>query len=260
MVILRGDLVRGAARGQQRRLDSAIRDRLVDWLLRFVDEATMRILLVEDDRMIGAGVAQALKDAAYAVDWVTDGDVAVDAAEAATYDLVLLDLGLPSRDGLSILTQFRKRGRELPVIILTARDGVDERVDGLDLGADDYLTKPFDTRELLARIRAILRRQGGTASPILSNGYVHLDPSTREATANDKTCRLTAREFALLQALLTRPGAILSRDEIEHRIYGWNEEVESNAVEFLIHSIRKKLGFSTIRNVRGLGWMVDRVS
>jgi two-component system, OmpR family, response regulator len=143
---------------------------------------------------------------------------------------------------------------------LTARDGIDERVDGLDLGADDYLTKPFDTRELLARIRAILRRQGGTASPILSNGYVHLDPSTREATTNEKTLRLTAREFALLQALLTRPGTILSRDELEHRIYGWNEEVESNAVEFLIHSIRKKLGYTIIRNVRGLSWMVDRVS
>jgi two-component system OmpR family response regulator len=220
----------------------------------------MRILLAEDDRMIGAGVAQALKDAAYAVDWVTDGDVAVDAAEAAAYDLVLLDLGLPSRDGLSILSQLRKHQRDLPVIILTARDGIDERVDGLDLGADDYLTKPFDTRELLARIRAILRRPGGTASPLLSNGYVHLDPSTREATTNDKTCRLTAREFALLHALLTRPGTILSRDELEHRIYGWNEEVESNAVEFLIHAIRKKLGRSTIRNVRGLGWMVDRVS
>jgi two-component system OmpR family response regulator len=177
--------------------------------------------------MIGAGVAQALKDAAYAVDWVADGDVAVDAAEAAAYDLVLLDLGLPSRDGLAILSQLHKHQRDLPVIILTARDGIDERVDGLDLGADDYLTKPFDTRELLARIRAILRRPGGTASPLLSNGYVHLDPSTREATTNDKTCRLTAREFALLHALLTRPGTILSRDELEHRIYGWNEEVDS---------------------------------
>jgi two-component system OmpR family response regulator len=220
----------------------------------------MRILLVEDDRMIGSGVAQALKDAAYAVDWVTDGDIAVEATESAAYDLVLLDLALPSKDGLSILSELRKRRRAVAVIILTARDRIDERVDGLDLGADDYLTKPFDTRELLARIRAILRRQGGSASPLLSNGYVHLDPSTREATTNEKACRLTAREFALLHALLMRPGTILSRDELEHRIYGWNEEVESNAVEFLIHSIRKKLGHSTIRNVRGLGWMVDRVS
>src|SRR5262249_18341240 len=137
---------------------------------------------------------------------------------------------------------------------------IDDRVDGLDLGADDYLIKPFDIRELLARIRAILRRKAeGTASPVLSNGAVQLDPTTREATANNKAHRLTAREFALLQALLARPGSILSRDELEHRIYGWNEEVESNAVEFLIHSIRKKLGHGAIRNVRGLGWMVDRV-
>jgi two-component system, OmpR family, response regulator len=220
----------------------------------------MRILLVEDDRMIGAGVAQALKDAAYAVDWVTDGEIAVEATESATYDLVLLDLGLPSRDGLSILSQLRKRRHAVAVIILTARDRIDERVDGLDLGADDYLTKPFDMRELLARIRAIVRRQGGSTSPLLSNGHVHLDPSTREATADGKACRLTAREFALLHALLMRPGTILSRGELEQRIYGWNEEVESNAVEFLIHSIRKKLGHSAIRNVRGLGWMVDRVS
>ncbi len=220
----------------------------------------MRILLVEDDRMIGAGVAQALKDAAYAVDWVTDGDVAVAAIESETYDLVLLDLGLPSKDGLSILSELRKRRSTVAVIILTARDRIDERVDGLDLGADDYLTKPFDMRELLARIRAILRRPGGSASPLLSNGNVNLDPSTREVTTDGKTCRLTAREFALLHALLVRPGTILSRDELEHRIYGWNDEVESNAVEFLIHSIRKKLGHSTIRNVRGLGWMVDRPS
>jgi two-component system, OmpR family, response regulator len=221
----------------------------------------MRILVVEDDRMIGAGVTQALKDAAYAVDWVTDGDVAEDATKAISYDLVLLDLGLPSKDGLSVLNYLRKHQRYLPVIILTARDGIDDRVDGLDLGADDYLIKPFDVRELLARIRAISRRKAdGTASPVLNNGAVQLEASTREATANNKTCRLTAREFALLRALLTRPGTILSRDELEHRIYGWNEEVESNAVEFLIHSIRKKLGHSTIRNVRGLGWMVDRVS
>jgi two-component system, OmpR family, response regulator len=210
--------------------------------------------------MIGAGVVQALKDAAYAVDWITDGDVAVEATESVTYDLVLLDLGLPSKDGISILSQLRKRRHAVAVIILTARDGIDERVDGLDLGADDYLTKPFDMRELLARIRAIVRRQGGSTSPLLSNGQVHLDPSTREATMNDKTCRLTAREFALLHALLMRPGTILSRGELEQRIYGWNEEVESNAVEFLIHSIRKKLGHGTIRNVRGLGWMVDRIS
>jgi two-component system, OmpR family, response regulator len=220
----------------------------------------MRVLLVEDDRMIGAAMAQALKDAAYAVDWVTDGNAAIAAAESESYDLALLDLGLPAPDGLSVLRHFRKNRDHLPVIIVTARDGVDDRIDGLDLGADDYLTKPFDTRELLARMRAIVRRQGSGASPILSNGIVHLDPSTREATVNNERCRLTAREFALLHALLARPGTIFSREELEARIYGWNEEVESNAVEFLIHAIRKKLGSATIRNVRGVGWMVDRIS
>jgi two-component system OmpR family response regulator len=217
----------------------------------------MRILLVEDDRMIGAAVAQALKDAAYAVDWVTDGEGAIAAAEVEPYDLALLDLGVPKPDGIEVLRHFRKSRQQLPVIIVTARDGIEDRIGGLDLGADDYLVKPFEVRELLARMRAILRRQGG-ASPILSNGAVSLDPATHEASYQGTSCRLTAREFALLQALLSRPGVILSRDDLERRIYGWNEEVESNAVEFLIHAIRKKIGASAIRNVRGVGWMVDR--
>ena len=218
----------------------------------------MRVLLIEDDRMVGAAVTQAMRDAAYAVDWVTDGKAAVDAVEAETYDLALLDLGLPLVDGLTLLRHFRKSYRDLPVIIVTARDGVDDRVDGLDLGADDYLTKPFEVRELLARMRAILRRQGSGTSPILSNGVVSLDLATHDASFSEGTCSLTAREFALLQALLIRPGTILSREDLERRIYGWNEEVESNAVEFLIHSLRKKLGSTAIRNVRGVGWMVDR--
>jgi two-component system, OmpR family, response regulator len=220
----------------------------------------MRVLLIEDDRMVGAAVTQALRDAAYAVDWVTDGKAAVDAVEAETYDLALLDLGLPLADGLTLLRHFRKSYRDLPVIIATARDGVDDRVDGLDLGADDYLTKPFEVRELLARMRAILMRQGSGTSPILSNGVVSLDPATHDASFNEGTCCLTAREFALLQALLIRPGTILSREDLERRIYGWNEEVESNAVEFLIHSVRKKVGTTAIRTVRGVGWMVDRAS
>jgi two-component system, OmpR family, response regulator len=220
----------------------------------------MRVLLVEDDRMIGAAVAQALKDAAYAVDWVTDGDAAMGAAEAETYDLVLLDLGLPSPDGLLVLQRLRSDRQQLPVIIVTARDGIDDRISGLDLGADDFLIKPFEVRELLARMRAILRRQGSGASPILSNGVVNLNPATHEASVDKEIRRLTAREFALLQALMARPGVILSREDLERHIYGWNEEVESNAVEFLIHAIRKKLGAQTIRNVRGVGWMVDRSS
>src|SRR3984893_747350 len=220
----------------------------------------MRVLLVEDDRMIGTAVTQALKDAAYAVDWVMDGQTAIEAAESELYDLVVLDLGLPGPDGVEVLRRFRTIRRRLPVIIVTARDGIDDRIEGLDLGADDYLVKPFEVRELLARMRAILRRQGSGGSPILTNGTISLDPATREATHYGETCRLTAREFALLQALLTRPGAILSRSDLERHIYGWNEEVESNAIEFLIHAIRKKIGPSAIRNVRGVGWMVDRAS
>ena len=221
-------------------------------------ELNMRILLIEDDRMIGAAVTQALKDASYAVDWVTDGETAIEAARAETYDLALLDLGLPPPDGSEVLRQFRKTGRQLPVIIVTARDAIDDRIHGLDLGADDYIVKPFEIRELLARMRAILRRQGSGSSAVLSNGAISLDPATHEVAHAGETSRLTAREFALLQALLLRPGTILSRGDLERHIYGWNEEVESNAVEFLIHAIRKKLGAAAIRNVRGVGWMVDR--
>ncbi len=217
----------------------------------------MRVLLIEDDRMIGAAMQQALKDAAYAVDWVTDGETAIQAAESETYELALLDLGLPKADGCEVLRRLRMPGRKLPVIIVTARDGVDDRIDGLDLGADDYLVKPFEVRELLARMRAVLLRERSGSPPLLSNGRLSLDPATRQASFLDETALLTAREFALLQALLARPGAVLSRGEIERQIYGWNEEVESNAIEFLIHAIRKKLGAAAIRNVRGVGWMVD---
>jgi len=220
----------------------------------------MRVLLIEDDRMIGTAMQQALKDAAYAVDWVTDGETAIHAAENESYELALLDLGLPKADGREVLRRLRRLGQRLPVIIVTARDGVDDRIDGLDLGADDYLVKPFEIRELLARMRAVLRREGSGSPTLLSNGKLSLDPATREASFLDQTALLTAREFALLQALLARPGTVLSRSELERQIYGWNEEVESNAIEFLIHTIRKKLGATVIRNVRGVGWMVDRSS
>jgi two-component system OmpR family response regulator len=220
----------------------------------------MRVLLIEDDRMVGMAIELALKDAAYAVDWVTDGETAIHAAENEAYELALLDLGLPKADGREVLQRLRTLGRRLPVIIVTARDGVDDRIDGLDLGADDYLVKPFEIRELLARIRAVLRREGSGSPPLLSNGKLSLDPATREASFLGASALLTAREFALLQALLVRPGAVLSRSELERQIYGWNEEVESNAIEYLIHTIRKKLETTAIRNVRGVGWMVDRVS
>lgn len=220
----------------------------------------MRILLVEDDPMIGEAVATALKDAAYAVDWVRDGRTASRVLDAAEHQAVLLDLGLPGHGGLEVLRRLREADRRLPVIIVTARDGVDDRIQGLDLGADDYLVKPFDVNELLARMRAVIRRQGGQAAPILGNGRVSLDPATREAACGDRTATLSAREFALLQALLLRPGAILTRSELEERIYGWNEEVESNAVDFLIHGVRRKLGQDVIKNVRGAGWRVDKAS
>lgn len=218
----------------------------------------MRVLLVEDDRMIADALRQALRDASYAVDWVSDGVSATEAVETEEYDLVILDLGLPQRDGLDVLRMMRGRSDHTSVLIVTARDTIEDRILGLDMGADDYLVKPFEVAELLARMRAVIRRRGGVAAPLLTSGALSLDPVTREATFRDRSSRLSAREFSLLQALLIRPGAILSRQELETKIYGWNEEVESNAIEFLIHAVRKKLGTDAIRNVRGLGWMVDR--
>src|ERR1700724_3862356 len=221
---------------------------------------SMRVLLIEDDKMVGSAVQQALRDPAYAVDWVTAGETALQAAENEAYEVALLDLGLPKADGREVLRRLRALGRKLPVIIVTARDGVEDRIDGLDLGADDYLVKPFEISELLARMRAVLRRQGSGSAPVLSNGKLQLDPATREASFLGETSLLTAREFALLSALLARPGTILSRGELERQIYGWDEEVERNAIGLLIHMIRKKLGAMAIRNVRGVGWMVDRPS
>lgn len=218
----------------------------------------MRVLLVEDDHMIGEAVGQALKDASYAVDWVRDGAAASAAFDSQDYGVILLDLGLPKKDGLEVLRSIRSRGDPVPVLVMTARDAVEERIRGLDSGADDYLLKPFEMAELLARMRAVIRRKGGTSGPVLSNGVLALDPATREITVNGITTRLSAREFSLLQVLMIRPGAILSRSELEDRIYGWGNEVESNAVEFLIHSLRKKLGSDAIKNVRGVGWMVSR--
>jgi two-component system OmpR family response regulator len=218
----------------------------------------MRILLIEDDHMIGQAVSVALKDAAYAVDWVKDGETAGSALAYGEHQAVLLDLGLPKRGGLDVLRCLRKSGNTIPVIIVTARDGVEARINGLDLGADDYLVKPFNINELLARLRAVVRRQGGQAAPLLTNGRISLDPSTHKAIYGQTTADLSAREFSLLHALLLHPGRILSRAQLEERIYGWNEEVESNAVDFLIHGVRKKLGAGAIKNVRGAGWMVEK--
>jgi two-component system OmpR family response regulator len=222
-------------------------------------ENAMRVLLVEDDAMIGEAVQSALKDASYAADWVKNGQNALTTLACQHYDLVLLDLGLPGKDGLEVLSCIRARDNPVPLLIITARDDLNDRLRGLDAGADDYVLKPFAMAELLARMRAVLRRKGGTATPVLGNGIVSLDPVTREAAVHDgPLVQLSNREFSLLQALLARPGAILSRSDLEDRIYGWGEEVESNAVEFLIHALRRKLGSQTIKNVRGAGWMVSK--
>lgn len=209
--------------------------------------------------MIGEALVTALRDEAYAVDWVRDGASAQTALAVGVYQAILLDLGLPDSDGLEVLRRARRSGVAAPVLILTARDGLQDRIEGLDLGADDYLVKPFETTELFARLRATTRRSvAGQAVPRLGNGDVELDPATREASAGGETVLLSAREFSLMHALLLRPGTILTRSELESRIYGWNEEVESNAIDFLIHSVRKKLGAAVIRNVRGAGWMVAK--
>lgn len=218
----------------------------------------MRILLLEDDKMIAEALSDMLHAAGFAVDCVADGNAAENALQPEIYDIALLDIGVPGQDGLSVLRHLRAKNCDLPVILITARDTVEERINGLDSGADDYVIKPFAPSELLARIRALLRRRSGHATPILSNGTITLNPATREVSANGQVTRLSAREYALMYSLLLQPGTILSRQELEEKLYGWNEEVESNAVEVVIHGIRKKLGSNVIKNVRGLGWLVDR--
>ena len=208
--------------------------------------------------MIGEAVAVALKDAAYAVDWAKDGAVAAELIDKKQHQALLLDLGLPKRDGLDLLLGLRQSGSTVPVIIITGRESLEDRIRGLDLGADDYLLKPFNVKEMLARLRAVLRRRGGQAGQVLSNGIISLDPETREVRRGEASYVLTAKEFALLRELLIRPGAILTRFELEERLYSANEQVESNSVDFLIHGIRKKLGTDAIMNVRGAGWMVAR--
>jgi len=216
----------------------------------------MRILLIEDDRMIGTELVQALGRAGYGVDWVEDGIAGEAALSQGGYTAVLLDLGLPRRSGLELLAAMRRRGNLTPTLILTARDGVEDRIAGLDTGADDYVLKPFDFQELLARLRAVVRRRDGHAQSLIGGGALRLDLARREALHRGERLALSAREFALLHALLERPGAVLSREQLEQRIYGWGDEVSSNAVEVIIHGLRKRLGADSIRNVRGLGWHI----
>lgn len=217
----------------------------------------MRILLVEDDTMIGRALEGSLKDHCYTVDWVTDGQAALDTLAAQPYDAVLLDLGLPRQDGLTVLHTLRRRSLTLPVLILTARDDLPSRLQGLDGGADDYLVKPFDLSEMLARLRAILRRSGGSAVNQIDNGILLLDAAGYCVRRHDtgETVALSQREFAVLHALMLHPGRILSRSDLEDKVYAWGEEPESNAVDYLIHALRKKLGHDSIKNVRGVGWL-----
>ena len=218
----------------------------------------MRLLLVEDDTMIGESVLDLLRAEHYAVDWVKDGEMADTALRSQTYDLVLLDLGLPRRDGLTVLRAMRARKERIPVLIATARDSVQQRIEGLDAGADDYVLKPYDLDELLARIRALVRRAAGRAEPVYEHKGVTINPASREVTVGDQPVVLSAREWAVLEPLIARPGLVLSRAQIEEKLYGWKDEISSNAVEVYIHGLRKKLGAEVIQNVRGVGYMVPK--
>jgi DNA-binding response OmpR family regulator len=218
----------------------------------------MRLLLVEDDKMIGQAVLDLLRAEHYAVDWVRDGEAAEAALRIERYDLVVLDLGLPKRDGLAVLQSLRARHDDVPVLVATARDAKADRIAGLDAGADDYTVKPYDTDELLARIRALLRRSAGRGEPLIEHKGVRLNPATREAFQGELPVALSAREWAVLEPMLQRPGVVFSRQQLQEKLYGWKDDISSNAVEVYIHGLRKKLGADLIHTVRGLGYVVPR--
>jgi DNA-binding response OmpR family regulator len=218
----------------------------------------MRVLLAEDDGMIAEGLKTALHQSGFVVDWMRDGKSAAAALATSDFDLVLLDLGLPQRDGLSVLRELRQRGNATPVIILTARDEIQHRVAGLDAGADDYIVKPFDLDEVNARMRSVLRRAAGRGDPAIHHRDLRLDPVTRTVERNGVPVSLSAHEFSVLEALLLRPGAVLSRSQLEDRLYGWSAEIGSNAIEVYIHGLRRKLGSDTIRTVRGVGYFIPK--
>jgi len=218
----------------------------------------MRILLVEDDRMIGQAVLDALRAEHHAADWVRDGELADTVLRTEHFDAVVLDLGLPGRGGLQVLQALRARGEAVPVLVATARDAVADRIAGLDAGADDYLVKPFDTHELIARLRALVRRSAGRGDPVFRRGHLVLNLATREVSLDNRPVQLSAREWAVLEPMLLRPGAVFSRAQLEEKLYGWKEDISSNAVEVYIHGVRKKLGADLIQTVRGLGYVVAR--
>jgi DNA-binding response OmpR family regulator len=216
----------------------------------------MRVLVVEDDPMIGRAVTTGLHESGYAVDWVRDAAAAETSLAMGTYDIALLDLGLPGKDGLEVLKGLRRQGAAVPVVVITARDAVADRIAGLDCGADDYLVKPFDLDELLARMRAVVRRHSGRGSPELHYGALVLDPVRRRVSLHGAPVELSAREFAVLEALMKEPGTVVSRERLEDAVYGWGEEVGSNSIEVYLHHLRRKLRPELIRNVRGVGYRV----
>jgi len=218
----------------------------------------MRVLVVEDDRMIAKGLHTALRQDGYAVDGVSDGRSASEALRSSQFDLILLDLGLPERDGLEVLRDLRRRGDATPVIIVTARDDIENRIEGLDAGADDYIVKPFDLDEVAARMRSVLRRAAGRGDPSIRHRGLSLNPVTHSVERDGVPVVLSAHEFAVLEALLQRPGAVLSRAQLEDRLYGWGDAVESNAVEVYVHGLRRKLGSDAIRTLRGVGYFVPK--
>jgi len=218
----------------------------------------MRVLLVEDDAMIAQGLQTALRQGGFAVDWMRDGKSADNALQTSDFDVVLLDLGLPQRNGLHVLRDLRKRGDLTPVIIVTARDEIQHRVAGLDAGADDYIVKPFDLDEVMARMRSVLRRAAGRGDPSIQHGELKLDPVSHTVQRSGIAVNLSAHEFAVLEALLQRPGAVLSRQQLEDRLYGWDTEIGSNAVEVYIHGLRRKLGSEAIQTLRGVGYFIPK--
>ena len=218
----------------------------------------MRILLVEDDPQLGDGLTIGLRQAGFAVDWVKDGNSADRALQSETFDLVVLDLGLPRLSGMEVLSRARNRDQTMPVLILTARDATGDKVSGLDAGADDYLVKPVDLDELAARIRALTRRSAGRAAPLLTRGNLALDPAAHSVTLAGAPVELSSREFSLLQMLLENAGRVLSRSQLEQSVYGWRDEPDSNALEVHIHHLRKKLGSELIRTLRGVGYTIPR--
>ena len=218
----------------------------------------MKLLLVEDDTLIGETLAETLRDRAFSTDWVKDGAAADNALRNHPYDLVILDLGLPKRSGMDVLLGLRQRQDSVPVLILTARDAIEDRVRGLNSGADDYLVKPFDLNELLARVFALVRRSAGHGDTTLRIGSVTITPASREVSVDGNPVELSAREWAVLEPLITRPGTVFSRAQLEQKVFGWHDDVGSNAIEVYVHSLRRKLGPGIIRNMRGIGYVVDK--